>query len=140
MGTAESSSIRIVVIDDYPRMCAAMERWLASVPGLTPVGAITDWRQAESEVRRLQPDIVLLDGELPGTTGTALIEPLLTASPGVKVIMLSGRSGREDIMPALDAGAAGYIVKGEDPAVIVELLKGAAAGEVVLCPTAKRAV
>jgi DNA-binding NarL/FixJ family response regulator len=132
--------LRVLVIDDNPILCAGLERWLSREPGITWVAYQTDWRKAAAEAHNRQPDIVLLDIDLPGTSGLELIAPLLAVCPTCKVVMLSGLVTREMVERALDLRAAGYIMKEQQVRTIAELIRRAAEGTVVLCPIVEAAL
>ena len=138
--TAARPSIRVLVIDDNPILCAGLERWLAREPGIMWVACQTDWRKAAAEAARRDPDVILLDIDLPDASGLDLIAPLTAAQPRAKVVMFSGLAPRHYIEKALDRGASGYMVKDQEARVIAELILRAAAGEVVLCPAAAAAL
>jgi DNA-binding NarL/FixJ family response regulator len=133
-------ALRVLVIDDNPILCAGLERWLSREPLILWVACQTDWRKAEAEAHNRQPDIVLLDIDLPGTSGLDLIAPLLATCSTCKVVMLSGLVTREMVERALDLGAAGYLVKDQDARTIAQLIRQAAEGTVVLCPTTEAAL
>lgn len=131
---------RVLIVDDNPMLCSGLKSWLSGEPGIRWVATQTDWRRAEEDVRSREPDIVLLDIDLPGANGLDLIAPLLEACPHCKVVMLSGMVSRALVEQALDEGAAGYLVKDQESATLVELIHRAAEGEIVLCPTAQAAL
>lgn len=131
--------ILVLIVDDNAPLCKAVERWLSTEPGFAPVVSQGDWRLAEEDVRRHQPDVVLLDADMPGTSGLDLIAPLMRACPAAKIITFSGAASRDNVEQALSNGAAGYIVKDSEPFRIPDLLRRAVAGEVVLCPTSTEA-
>jgi two-component system response regulator DesR len=137
---AVPKSIRVLIVDDNPILCAGLERWLAREPGITWVACQTDWHRAVDDAARREPNIILLDIDLPHKSGIDLIAPLKAASRGVKVVMFSGLAPRAYIEKSLDAGASGYMVKDQEARVIAELIRRAASGEVVLCPAAAAAL
>lgn len=134
------SSIRILIIDDNPALCEAVEHWLSRQPGIASVSSETDWRRAEQDARDRAPDVILLDIDMPGASGLDLIAPLMAARPAAKVVIFSGQAPRASVEQALDSGAAGYIIKDQETTVIADLVRRAAKGELVLCPTAAEAL
>lgn len=132
--------IRVLLVDDNAALCDGVTRWLSGEPGFGPVTCETDWRRAEEDVRDRAPDVVLLDIDMPGTSGLDLIAPLRAARPEVRVVMFSGLASAASVERALDNGAAGYIVKEQEFPLIAELIRRAASGEVVLCPIATEAL
>ena len=140
MTAGATNPLGVMVIDDNPMVCAGLERWLSREPGIGWVGTQSVWQRAETDVRERRPDVVLLDIDLPGTSGLDLIAPLRAACPGCRIVMLSGLVTRELVERAIDEGAAGYVVKEQEARRIVELIRRAAEGLLVLCPTAEAAL
>lgn len=132
--------LRVLIVDDNPMLCTALEHWLSREPGIAWVHCQTDPARAEEEVRARRPDIVLLDIDMPGVSGVDLIAPLLAACPAAKVVLCSGMVSRGLLEQALDNGASGYVLKDQEPRTILQLIRQAAAGEVALCPTAQAAL
>jgi len=113
--------MRILLADDQPKVRSAL-RLLLEEEGLDVVGEASDAEQALEQTAEREPDLVLLDWELPGQGGPAAVAGLRDAQPGVLVVALSGRPGARQA--ALDAGADAFVSKGEPPerllAVVME--------------------
>lgn len=129
----------MLFVDDNILAAQALQRWFGCVPGLSFAGWASDTTAALARPSGQDPDVVLLDLEMPGTDTLALIPRLLSTYPRARVLMLSGHTRPAEIAATLDAGAAGYICKDEPTATIADLVKRAAAGECVLSPLAQRA-
>ena len=137
---APPSALRVLIIDDDPIVCAEIERLLSHQYGIGEVVCISDPSRAVDEVRRRDPDVVLLDVDMRGISGLDLIAPILDADPATKDVMLSGLSLRGNIDRALDLGAAGYLVKNLSAGAMAGYIRRAAQDELVLCPTAGAAM
>jgi DNA-binding NarL/FixJ family response regulator len=135
---ATTPIIRVFFVDDNVLAAKALERWFGSAPGFGFSGWAGDADRAVSRVVAEQPDVILLDLEMPGTDTIALIPRLLMVVPNAKVVMLSGHVRFDDIERTLRAGASGYISKDEPTSVIRSLVARAAGGECVLSPAASR--
>ncbi len=102
---------------------AGLRAALADERDLEIVGEAADGERALAAIRALRPDLALLDAELPGLSGAALARELLgDAGCRTALVLLSLRSGEQDLAAALDAGASGYLLKGSELAT--ELLPG----------------
>ena len=124
-------SERILVVDDHP---ADARR--AGVPahqgGFDVVGEAADGVEALELAAELQPDLVLLDLSMPGLDGLAALPRLRAAAPGCEVVVLTASGTEENLLAAIRAGAAGYLLKSEPPERIVAFLRGVANGEAAL--------
>jgi DNA-binding NarL/FixJ family response regulator len=110
---SEHEPIRILLADDEPALCSALHLLLEQEPGLTVVGEAAESSSTLRQVAALQPDLLLIDWELTGATGTALITMLRASAPGVRIIALSSRP--EARLTALAAGADAFVSKGNPP-------------------------
>lgn len=104
---------RVLIVDDSAVVRMMLSRWLDAETGISVVGMASNGRMAVDAVRRLKPEIVLLDIEMPEMTGLEALPELLRAVPDLKVIMASTltHQGAEVSLKALRAGAADYIAK-----------------------------
>lgn len=135
MSTPTKDTFGVFVLDDNEMLCATIREWLEREPDIAWVAPVTDWHQAEKVARERQPDVVLLDIDLPGTSGLDLIEPILKAAPAARILMLSGLVTRPQIEKALDLGASGYLVKDQEAGKIAQMIRCVMRGEIVLCTT-----
>jgi two-component system response regulator DegU len=132
--------IGIVVVDDNELIGEAVERWFRHDARYRFLGACTSAEEAMGPIAALRPGIVLMDVDIPGSDPLSALVGMVESFPGVRFVVLSGHVRPEYIERSLDAGAAGYIVKDEDTAVIIDLILRAAAGEVVLSPAARESL
>jgi DNA-binding NarL/FixJ family response regulator len=122
---------RVLIVDDHPLTRDALAALLAQ-HGFDVVGEAEDGAQAIEVARTLQPDLVLLDLTMPGINGLQALPELREAAPGCEVVMVTASVAEENLLAAIRAGAAGYLLKTEPPERIVEFLRGAAEGEAAL--------
>jgi DNA-binding NarL/FixJ family response regulator len=124
--------IRVVAVDDHEMFLNGIERLLEEDPEIQLVGLATRARKAIDACARLRPDIVLLEVNLPEVSGIEVIAPILAASPGAKVLIVSASEDAVTIARALEAGAAGFVPKTHTADQLIEVIKQAARGEVML--------
>lgn len=108
-----SRAARILLADDQPVLCSALRLLLEQEPGLDIVGEASDAHSLLLSIISIQPDLVLLDWELPGIAAATLLYLLHTQLPQLQVIALSSRP--EAHQAALDAGVAAFVSKGDPP-------------------------
>ena len=89
-------------------------------------------------VRRLRPDVVLMDLQMPGVDGVAATRMIMAEKLGVDVLVLTSYSDGERIVAALDAGAVGYLLKDADPEDVLQGIRAVSRGESPIHPTAAR--
>jgi len=122
---------RVLIVDDHPLTRDALAALLAQ-HNFSVVGEAEDGEQAIEVARELQPDLILLDLTMPGIGGLGALPLLREAAPSCEVVMLTASVAEENLLAAIRAGAAGYLLKTEPPDRIVEFLRGAAEGEAAL--------
>src|SRR3989454_10261353 len=124
-------SERILLVDDHPLTRSALAGLLQQ-HGFEIAGEAADGEEAIARAREIQPDLVLLDLSMPGLDGLSALPRLREAAPACEVVVLTASGTEENLLGAIRAGAAGYLLKSEPPARIVEFLRGAAHGEAAL--------
>ena len=132
--------IRVVIADDHSVVRAGLTQLLATFPDVELVGSATNGEEAVSLSAARDPDVVLMDLEMPVLDGIEATRRIRAAQPGVAIVVLTSFSDRERILSALDAGAAGYLLKDAEPDAIARALEAAARGEAPLDPKAARAL
>ena len=121
--------IRVVLADDHPIVRAGIRDLLAAADDIEVVGEAADGRVAMDLVRSLEPDVLLLDMEMPELTGIEVVKLLQEAGAGVRVLALSAYDDEQYIRGVLGHGAAGYITKEEALETIVQAVRGVSRGE-----------
>jgi DNA-binding NarL/FixJ family response regulator len=122
---------RILIVDDHPLTREALSSLLGA-HGLDVIGCASDGLEAISEAARLQPDLVLLDLSMPGLDGLTALPRLREAAPECEVVVLTASGTEENLLAAIRAGAAGYLLKTEPPERIAAFLDGVVNGEAAL--------
>jgi DNA-binding NarL/FixJ family response regulator len=121
--------ISVLIVDDHALFRAGLRCRLELEQDITPVGEAATAAQAVSKARSLQPDLVLLDLLLPGTSGHEAIPELAKVSPRSRVLVVSSQAAPSSVRQALSAGAAGYVPKRASDEELVAGIRQVAAGE-----------
>jgi len=126
--------IRVLVVDDHPVVRRGVTELLASVPDVEVVGATGDGADGVALAESLDPDVVLMDIEMPGVDGVEATRRIGSAAPHTAVVILTTFADRPRITRALDAGAAGYLLKDAEPSELINGIRAAAAGSTPISP------
>ncbi len=126
--------IRLLIVDDHPVVRDGLRGMLERQPDFEVVGEAGDGREAVSLVERLKPDIVLMDLKMPVMDGVTALGEIKVHSPQVQVLVLTTYDSDADILPAIEAGAAGYLLKDSSRDDLYDGIRAAARGETVLAP------
>jgi DNA-binding NarL/FixJ family response regulator len=126
--------IRIVVIDDHPIVRQGLIAALEDEPDFEVVGGASSAEEALALVKQLEPELVLLDLELPGIDGVEAIPRLIEASPSSRVLVFTAYDTDERVLGAVKSGAKGYLLKGATAAEIARAIRVVASGGSVLEP------
>ena len=121
----------ILIADDHPLTREALASLLEQ-HGFDVVGHASDGEEAIVEAGRLRPRLVLLDLTMPGMDGLSALPHIREASPESEVVVLTASGTDENLLEAIRAGAAGYLLKSEPPERIALFLRGVAHGEAAL--------
>ena len=133
-------TIRVLVVDDEELVRTGLRLILDAEPDIGVVGTASDGRQAVAEVRRLCPDVVLMDIRMPGLDGLEATRRILTEPdvPPCKVVILTTFDVDEHVYEALRAGASGFLLKDVPADQLAHAIRVAAAGEALLAPSVTR--
>ncbi len=121
----------VLIVDDHPLTRVALGSLLRG-NGFDVVGEAADGDEAVDRAGELQPDLVLLDLSMPALDGLAALPSLRSAAPSCEVVVLTASESEDNLLGAIRAGAAGYLLKSEPPERIVGFLRGVANGEAAL--------
>jgi DNA-binding NarL/FixJ family response regulator len=131
--------IRILIVDDHGIVREGLHRLLDSFADIIVAGAVASGEEAVESFAELQPDVVLMDLEMPGgIDGADATRRILERDPAAKVLILTSFSDRQRILRAVDAGAMGYVLKDGPAEDLVRSLRAAARGEFPIDPKAAR--
>jgi DNA-binding NarL/FixJ family response regulator len=128
---------RVLIVDDHPLTREALSS-LLEAHGFDVLGAASDGVEAIAMVGRLRPDVVLLDLSMPGLDGLSALPRLREAAPEAEVVVLTASGTEENLLAAIRAGAAGYLLKTEPPERIAAFLDGVVNGEAALSGSVAR--
>jgi DNA-binding NarL/FixJ family response regulator len=126
--------IRVLVVDDHPIVRQGLVSVLGDEDDLEVVGEAGSGREAVARVQRLQPDVVLLDLEMPDLDGVDAIPQLLAGRPGLGIVVFTAYDTDERVLGALRAGARGYLLKGASADEIARGIRSVHAGGSYLEP------
>lgn len=121
-------TVTIVLVDDHELLRAGVRDFLASLPDYEVVGEAGTARDGIRLVESRRPDVVLMDIALPGMDGIVATREILRRVPAARVIIVSAHGERHDVMDAMDAGAVGYVLKGDSPETLEQALDHVARG------------
>lgn len=121
-------SIRILLADDHAVVRDGLRALLDAEAGLEVVGSVVDGREALLAAKRLQPDVVVMDINMPGLNGIEATRSMVELEPPPQVLILSMHGSSEHIFRALQAGARGYLLKESAGSEVVGAVRAVAAG------------
>jgi DNA-binding NarL/FixJ family response regulator len=124
-----------MIVDDHPVVRDGLRGMLAGDPELDVVGEASDGAEALAQVDALRPDVILMDLRMPRLGGAAAIAALAERGSTAKVLVLTTYDSDRDVVPALEAGATGYLLKDAPREELVRAIRAAARGESVLAPS-----
>lgn len=126
---------RVLIVDDHPVWRDGVRADLERAEDVTVVGEAADGGDAIDRAREVMPDLVLMDLNLPTVSGAEAIRRIVEESPHVKVLVLSASGAEADVLEAVKAGAAGYLLKSATAAELLDAVRRVAAGEPVFSPS-----
>jgi DNA-binding NarL/FixJ family response regulator len=131
----ETVAVRVLVVDDEPMVCAHLRTILGAADGIEVVAIAADGAEAVEAVVLHEPDVVLMDLRMPGGDGVAATAAITRQHPDTRVVVLTTYDTDADILRAVEAGAAGYLLKDCSRAELTSAIRAAARGETVLTPS-----
>ncbi len=132
--------IRVMVVDDHPVVRDGLKNMLLVFDDLVLVGEASDGKEALACCSRTQPDVILMDKSMPQMDGISAVRTILEHHPHVKIIMLTSFVEDDSVQKALEAGAAGYLLKNLSITKMAEAIREVYAGESVLSSEATTAL
>jgi DNA-binding NarL/FixJ family response regulator len=135
------SKLRLLVVDDHPVVRGGIVGMVASAPDVEVVGEAADGAEAVALARVLLPDVVLMDLRMAGMDGVTAIREFARLGIPSHIVVLTTYDADADVLPAIEAGATGYLLKDAPRDDLLRAIRAAASGEAVLAPSvAKRLV
>jgi DNA-binding NarL/FixJ family response regulator len=126
--------IRLLIVDDHPVVRDGLRGMFDGVVDVEVVGEAADGAEAVVQARVLSPDVVLMDLRMPGTDGVTAIRRLAQEQLPTRVLVLTTYDTERDVLPAIEAGATGYLLKDAPREELLRAVRAAARGEAVLSP------
>jgi len=126
--------LRIFVAEDHPLFRRGVVSLLSSVPDFEVVGEATSGGEAVERATRLQPDVVLMDLQMPGGNGIEATREIARKSPDVRVLVVTLFEDDDSVFMALRAGARGYILKDADEEELARAIRAVGRGEAIFSP------
>jgi two-component system, NarL family, response regulator LiaR len=126
--------IRVLVVDDHAVVREGLRAFLDLQDGIEVAGEAADGEEAVAAAERLRPDVVLMDLVMPRLDGVSAMRALRDRVPAARVVVLTSFLDEERLLPALRAGAAGYLLKNAEPQELARAVRVAHAGEALLDP------
>jgi len=122
------TAITLYIVDDHPLFRRGVRYYLDTVPGIVVSGEAESGEKALASLAAHPVDVVLLDVHMPGLDGVETLTRLMANAPHTRVLMLTSFGGWERVQAALEAGAAGYVLKDAGPEELTAAIRAVAAG------------
>jgi DNA-binding NarL/FixJ family response regulator len=130
--------IRILIADDHPLFRDGLRALLNSVADTEVVGEATSGEQAIALAATLQPDVILMDINMPGMNGIEATRRILHDSPHISVLVVTMFEDDDSVFAAMRAGARGYLLKGADQEEVLRAIRAVSSGEAIFSPAIAR--
>ena len=123
--------VRVMLVDDHALVRAAIRQDL-EVPDIAVVAEASSAEEALEQARTVQPDVLLVDIDLPGMDGLRLVRELASRLPETAIVMLTVSTSERDVLDAMRHGARGYLTKDLSPEALLRTIRGVHAGELAM--------
>jgi DNA-binding NarL/FixJ family response regulator len=130
------SAIRVLIVDDHAVVREGLRAFLELQEGIEVVAEAADGQQALTQAELQKPDVVLMDLVMPRLDGVEAMRQLRQRLPEIRVVALTSFLDDERLMPAIQAGAAGYLLKDAEPAEVTRAVRAAHDGQAIIAPAA----
>ena len=128
--------IKLLIVDDHPVVRDGLTSMFAREPEFEVVGEAADGSEAVRLAVTLRPDVILMDLRMPGVDGVRAIQDLAGYDTGARVLVLTTYDTDSHVLPAIEAGATGYLLKDAPRDELLRAVRATARGEAVLAPSA----
>jgi DNA-binding NarL/FixJ family response regulator len=125
---------KVLLVDDHPVVREGLRGMIEAEDDLTVVGEAGSGAEAIAMAESLRPDVILMDLRMPDIDGVTATERILAALPSTRIVVVTTYESDTDILRAVEAGAAGYLLKDASRAELAEAVRDAAHGKTVLAP------
>jgi DNA-binding NarL/FixJ family response regulator len=125
---------RLMIVDDHPVVRAGLRGMLSGQPDFEVVGEAADGAEAVTMTNRLRPQVILMDLRMPEMDGVTAIMQIKAEHPDIQVLVLTTYDSDSDILPAIESGATGYLLKDAPREELFQAIRSAAQGKPLLTP------
>ncbi|WP_407564079.1 response regulator [Streptomyces sp. 184] len=133
-GPAVPGKIRVLLVDDHQVVRRGLRTFLEVQDDIEVVGEAADGDEGVARTAELVPDVVLMDVKMPGTDGIEALRRIRESGSAARVLVITSFTEQRTVVPALRAGAAGYVYKDVDPEALAKAIRSVHAGHVLLQP------
>ena len=130
--TPDADAIHVLIVDDHAALAGALAFTIDGYPDLRCVGTASTLAEARALITRLRPDVVLLDVLLPDGNGIEAVPSIVTASPGTRVLILTGHTDVDLLSRAASHGASGFLPKESSISAVISAIRAAVAGQMLV--------
>jgi DNA-binding NarL/FixJ family response regulator len=130
--------IKVLLVDDHPVVRQGLRTFLDLQDDITVVGEAADGKSGVAAAEELRPDVVLLDLRMPGSDGLAALHGLREHENPARILVITSFTEPSAVLPAVRAGASGYVYKDIDPPALAAAIRSVHAGHVLLHPDVVR--
>jgi DNA-binding NarL/FixJ family response regulator len=127
-------NLRVLIADDHPLFRKGLRALLDSIPGIEYVGEATTGEEAIALSASLQPDLIIMDIQMPGRNGIESTRQIVQTSPHIRVLIVTLFEDNESVFAAMRAGARGYVLKDTDEEEMIQAIRAAGAGQAIFSP------
>jgi DNA-binding NarL/FixJ family response regulator len=133
-GEAASDPVCVLIADDHPLFRDGLRALLTSAPGVELVGEATTGEEAVSLAAELQPDVVVMDVQMPGIGGIEATRRIIRDGPNIRILVVTMFEDDGTVFQAMRAGARGYVLKGANYAEMLRAIRAVGTGEAIFSP------
>ncbi|ASQ93832.1 response regulator transcription factor [Streptomyces sp. 11-1-2] len=131
---ADPGRIRVLLVDDHQVVLRGLRTFLQVQDDIEVVGEASDGEEGVARAEELRPDVVLMDVKMPGLDGIEALRTLRDLGNPARVLIVTSFTEKRTVVPALRAGAAGYVYKDVDPEALARAIRSVHSGHVLLQP------
>jgi DNA-binding NarL/FixJ family response regulator len=131
--------IRVLIADDHPMFRFGLKALIGATPDMAVAGEAASGDEAVALANHLQPDVIVMDVNMPGANGLEATRRILQTSPHIGILIIT-MFDDDSVFAAMQAGARGYLLKGAEPEATLRAVRTVANGEAIFSPTAARRV
>jgi len=135
-----SQAIRVLIVDDHTIVRKGIRALLTEIAGIEVVGEAADGWEAVTQAKSLRPDVILMDLAMPRMDGIEATRQIKTSQPESRILVMTSFATDDKVLPAIKAGALGYLLKESAPEDLVQAIQQIHRGESSLHPTIARKV